>query len=597
MNDLAATAPHQTLQLGTRVAELEIKNVLGVGGFGVVYLAFDHALHRHVALKEFMPASLAARQEEGQICVRSAADGATFALALRSFINEARLLARFDHPALVKVHRFWEANGTAYMVMPYYEGQTLRAALASLGGAPDETWLRALLEPLLGALDFLHREQVYHRDVAPDNILLLPNGAPVLLDFGAARHVITGQTQSLTAILKPNFAPIEQYGESTQMRQGAWTDLYALGAVLYFCITGRPPNPATSRMLDDDLRALTPKQASLRAKDGSAYSAALLGCIDAALSVHPHARPQSVAAFRAALNGESSSARGALTSHPDYPKTIAVGPRQDLRPGTVEPAGGAAVHPSAKPIDQTAAVQTHILPTIPIDRDNGRPARDTSLSHAAGDPAPDAAAALPVQTGFPRTVGWSWMLQYLAVGLLIVGLTTVLASMDLFENAVIVRRRLTASDLVLALGNGAGLVLAWLAARRAAAQLRQEGAIAAQLHRLVIPLAALVILPCAYGTLMPALRPFLSRSLQTMCMWAFVACIVLSAVWLFALLFERAEVLGELARHGVLRAQRALQAGSRSCSMCHTENARMATFCSRCGTALRGVTKAKGSSG
>lgn len=538
MDDLAATAPNQALPAGTRIAEFEVESVLGVGGFGVVYLAFDHALQRRVALKEFLPASLAVRGDEGRICVRSEADAATFALALRSFVNEARLLARFDHPALVKVHRFWEANGTAYMVMPYYEGQTLRASLASLQGAPDETWLRGVLEPLLDALEFLHREQIYHRDVAPDNILLLPHGAPVLLDFGAARHVITGRAQALTAILKPNFAPIEQYGESTLMRQGAWTDLYALGAVLYFCITGRPPNPAASRVLDDELAALKPMQSTLRARDGSAYSEALLGCIDAALSVHPQTRPQSVEDFRAALGGEPPRVQGAMASDAVYPKTIALA---------------------------------------------------DSLSSTG-----DAAAAARGQTGAPATVrrgtarrsGWSWVLQYLGVGLLVVVLTTLLASMDLFESAVVVRRRLAASDLVRAFGNGAGLIIVWLVARRAAAQMRDARGIAARLHGLVFPFVALVILPCAYWVLLPVLRPLLSRSWQTACMWTFITGIVLSAIWLVAMLFERLELLGELGRRAVVRARRRSQADSRSCSTCHTENADRATFCSGCGTAL-----------
>jgi serine/threonine protein kinase len=126
----------------------------------------------------------------------------------------------------------------------------------------------------------------------------------VLLDFGAARRVISDQTQSLTAILKPSFAPIEQYGESTQMRQGAWTDLYALAAVLNFCITGRPPSTATSRVLNDEMPKLFVVRDALRATDGSADSEALLATIDAALSVQPQARLQTAAAFRSSLYGE-----------------------------------------------------------------------------------------------------------------------------------------------------------------------------------------------------------------------------------------------------------------------------------------------------
>ncbi|HXD08197.1 MAG TPA: serine/threonine-protein kinase [Burkholderiaceae bacterium] len=298
-----AAPPADTLPSGTLLAEFEIERVLGVGGFGVVYLARDRTLQRRVALKEFMPGSVAVRQGTQVMC-RSQAHADTFATALRSFVNEARLLARFDHPALVQVHRFWEDHGTAYTVMPYYEGSTLRTVRQAMEGAPSEAWLRALVGPLLGALDALHREQVFHRDVAPDNILVQPDGAPVLLDFGAARESLADRSQSLTAILKPSFAPIEQYAESTQLRQGAWTDLYALAAVLYFCITGRPPLPAAARVLHDEQQPLLAQRASLRSASGEPYSEALLATIDTALCVHPRKRPQDVAAFRALLDGQ-----------------------------------------------------------------------------------------------------------------------------------------------------------------------------------------------------------------------------------------------------------------------------------------------------
>ena len=249
----AALADHDALPPGTRFGEFEIIRVLGVGGFGIVYLAQDHSLERQVALKEYMPASLAARGEGPVITVRSGSFAETYAIGLRSFINEARMLARFDHPSLVKVYRFWEDNATAYMVMPYLQGITLRDARRAMADAPDEAWIRSVLEPMLDALERLHNEGVFHRDIAPDNILLPPEGAPILLDFGAARRVISDRTQSLTAILKPSYAPIEQYADMTAMRQGPWTDLYALGAVIHFLLFGVPPAPATARALQSEI--------------------------------------------------------------------------------------------------------------------------------------------------------------------------------------------------------------------------------------------------------------------------------------------------------------------------------------------------------
>jgi serine/threonine protein kinase len=215
------TGPGLALPLGTRLRDYEITGLIGEGGFGVVYLAWDHSLQRKVAIKEYMPASMASRVSgSSAIVVKSDRHLDTFKAGLKSFVNEARLLARFDHPSLVKVYRFWEENGTAYMVMPFYEGPTLKTALAELGHVPSEGELRAWLNPLLDALTVMHAAQCFHRDIAPDNILLTERG-PLLLDFGAARRVIGDMTHALTVVLKPGYAPIEQYGDVASMTQGA----------------------------------------------------------------------------------------------------------------------------------------------------------------------------------------------------------------------------------------------------------------------------------------------------------------------------------------------------------------------------------------
>jgi serine/threonine protein kinase len=296
-----ASTERDALPPGTRLDEFEILRVVGVGGFGIVYLAMDHALQRQVAIKEYMPAALAARKHEAlDVQIRSASHAKTYAIGLRSFVNEARLLAGFDHPSLVKVYRFWEAHGTAYMAMQYYQGRTLNSERRAMHGAPCEAWLRGLTDPLLDALELLHSEGVFHRDISPDNIIVLPGGQPVLLDFGAARRVIGDHTQSLTAILKPNFAPVEQYADVPGMRQGAWTDLYALGAVVYFMLKGEAPAPAVMRAVRDDM----PPLASQAGASLSGVSESYLGAIDWALTIAPQDRPQDVAALREALNGK-----------------------------------------------------------------------------------------------------------------------------------------------------------------------------------------------------------------------------------------------------------------------------------------------------
>jgi len=194
---------HDALPRGTRFAEYELLSVLGEGRSGIVYLATDHGLERQIAIKEYLPAALASRGKGTEIVLRSHGHAATFALGLESFVNQARLLARFDHPALMRVYRFWEANGTAYMAMPYYEGVTVELARGAMTHPPDEAWLRDLLLPLLDALDVLHGAACHHGNISPQNILLQAHGRPVLLDSGAARHLVADRTDAATVILTP----------------------------------------------------------------------------------------------------------------------------------------------------------------------------------------------------------------------------------------------------------------------------------------------------------------------------------------------------------------------------------------------------------
>lgn len=291
MNELTSSVSNNVLPHHTRLGEFEIIGLIGEGGFGIVYLALDHSLERRVAIKEYMPSSLAIRGNGVQVSVKSPRHAETFNAGLRSFVNEAKLLAYFDHPSLVKVHRFWEANGTAYMVMPYYEGVTLKQALRELQGSPSEQWLKSLLGPLIDALELMHTRQCYHRDIAPDNLLILNDGRPVLLDFGAARRVIGDMTQALTVILKPGFAPVEQYAEGPEMNQGPWTDVYALAALIYYALSGKAPTPSVARMMNDTLVPAT--------KVGlGRYSPEFLQAIDAALVLQPERRTPTMALFR-----------------------------------------------------------------------------------------------------------------------------------------------------------------------------------------------------------------------------------------------------------------------------------------------------------
>ncbi len=319
------------LPVGTRVLEFEITRVIGEGGFSVVYLAFDHTLHRSIALKEYIPSALASRRGDNTVAVRSAQHQETFEAGLRSFINEARLLAQFDHAALVKVYRFWEENGTAYMAMPYYGGRTLREILRANPSQANEVWLKKLLLPLLDALELLHAHRCYHRDVAPDNIQVLENGAPVLLDFGAARRTIGDMTQAFTVILKPGYAPIEQYADEADLKQGPWTDVYALAAVLYGAIARKPPPTAVARMIKDPLEPLATRMIA-------GYSATFLAGIDRGLAVRPEARPQSIGEWRGLLGMDDFAAttvlhvRDATSTHLTVPPISQVAAATEIAP-------------------------------------------------------------------------------------------------------------------------------------------------------------------------------------------------------------------------------------------------------------------------
>ncbi|WP_240692064.1 serine/threonine protein kinase, partial [Burkholderia cepacia] len=284
------------LPLGHRLGELQLDEVLGIGGFGIVYRAFDRTLRRAVAIKEYMPSMLATRGGDYTVSLRSERFAQAFDAGRGAFLNEARLLAQFDHPGLVKVLHFWESHGTAYMVMPFYEGRTLKQLLDG-GMRISETQLRNIVGALLGALDTLHRAQCFHRDVALDNVLIRPNGSAILLDFGAARKRIGDLVDDGAMMIKPGYAPIEQYTDDPAFSQGPWTDLYALGAVMHAMITGELPPAAVVRSIKDTYRPL----ASRELPAGEVYSPAFLAAVDHALQLRIPDRPESVAAFAAEL--------------------------------------------------------------------------------------------------------------------------------------------------------------------------------------------------------------------------------------------------------------------------------------------------------
>ncbi len=289
---LPAPADTSSLPVGYRMLEYQIQSVLGSGGFGITYLARDDNLDLTVAIKEYFPSGLVARGENHAVVVREGHHSAQakYDWGLQRFLDEARALASFRHPNIVRVLRYFKHNDSAYIVMEYEVGQRLKRWVPHQAPLTREALL-SIVHPLLDGLDAVHQTGFLHRDIKPDNIYVRADGTPVLLDFGAARRV--SSDSAMTNIISPGFAPFEQY--HSQGKQGAWTDIYSLGAVMYWMTTGEKPTESAARVAQDSM----PPASSLA--DAGVFGAKLLQAIDWALLPDENRRPQSVALFRAAL--------------------------------------------------------------------------------------------------------------------------------------------------------------------------------------------------------------------------------------------------------------------------------------------------------
>jgi len=315
------------LPAGTMLAgKYAIQGVLGKpGGFGITYLAEDATLGTPVAIKELFPRALACRAGDGATVQPSTRDAEPLLSKARErFLEEARLLARFRHPNIVRVRDFFEAFGTAYLVMDYLDGMTLSAYLERQGQRlPWETALQ-LAKPLLSALNALHAEGVIHRDVDPHNIYVTRYGEVVLLDFGAAREAAEEASHSLSVVVKPGYAPYEQY--ASRSRQGPWTDVYAVAATLYRIIGGRVPEVATSRMMSDELLPL-----SSLAPDVPEFVAT---AVHKGLALRPDDRPQTATAFQALLEAPAAPAPAPIPPPAAPPPAPAEHPVVDRSPAS-----------------------------------------------------------------------------------------------------------------------------------------------------------------------------------------------------------------------------------------------------------------------
>ena len=228
-----------------------IGRVLGKGGFGITYLCYDINLKRKVAIKEYLPTDFASRETKSKSVIPYSGEKKEyFIYGKENFIKEAQTLAGFSHPNIIKVYSYFEAHNTAYFVMEYLEGKTLREYVKERGKIAVQSAIE-IVKPILDALEEIHSKNYYHRDIKPANIYITEKKVPILIDFGATRQQLAGQSKSLTAILTPGYAPIEQY--SSKGKQGAWTDIYALSATMYYMITGRVPPESQDRREEEEL--------------------------------------------------------------------------------------------------------------------------------------------------------------------------------------------------------------------------------------------------------------------------------------------------------------------------------------------------------
>ena len=296
----ATGLPAPALPPGTRLGNFDVQREIARSASTVVYLATDLALDLPVAIQEFLPARFVRRDAAQHLHAVDPAHGGVVGRGLRAFIDEARMLAHCDHASLVRVVQLFEANGTAYRVMPFCEGQRLLDLRRNMRSAPDEASLRGLLDGLLGALEAIHRSGHVHGGVTPANILLLADDRPLLLGPGAAgREIASDLVGSLMAGLEPSFGAPGSTDDSTadaNQPPTAGGDLYALAAVIRFCITGELPAAAVVQRELEPLAVAIAK--SFEPAVRPRYSAALLGTLDAAMSSVAQDRPHSAARFR-----------------------------------------------------------------------------------------------------------------------------------------------------------------------------------------------------------------------------------------------------------------------------------------------------------
>ena len=300
---MAGNTPARALPKGYKLGEYQIESVLGIGGFGITYKARDTALSSIVAIKEYFPQAFASRTQDQTQTIRPKASGyENYQWGLQEFLKEARALAKFKHNYIVRVLRFMEANGTAYMIMEYEAGESLGDLLKRNGGFLKESDLLKVFLPVLSGLQAVHDAGMLHLDIKPDNIYLRTDGTPMLIDFGSVRQTKNENTDQRVA-LTPAYSALEQY-PSINREPGPWSDVYSMGATIYTCIVGKPPTDVMKRY--ETLKRKYPDPLVPATKfERPLYAKHIRETVVHALQLDPSKRPQSAQALQRALMGQS----------------------------------------------------------------------------------------------------------------------------------------------------------------------------------------------------------------------------------------------------------------------------------------------------
>ena len=285
---------NQPLPEGSQLENYRILRVLATGGFSFVYLAHDEN-DAPVAIKEYLPSTLALRVNGEAHPSVPEADLAKFRYGMKCFFEEGRALAGLQHPNVVRVLNFFRANETVYLVMRYERGRTLQEHIHARRGALRETWIRSTFATLLNGLREVHTNKLLHLDIKPGNVYLRSDGTPLLIDFGAARQMLSGEAPTLPPMYTPGFASPEHHTDRAKL--GPWSDIYSVGATIYACLSASSPPSAEERLEND---RMLPARKIGKGK----YTRELLDTVDWCMRLDHLERPQSGFALQKALLGE-----------------------------------------------------------------------------------------------------------------------------------------------------------------------------------------------------------------------------------------------------------------------------------------------------